>query len=289
MININVKKRLFSANGEIDFVFEGSVEASEFVTIFGASGAGKTTLLRMIAGLTDPDDGCIIVDDQIWFDKAKKINLKTQKRGVGFVFQDYALFPNMSVKKNIEFALKKEEIHRADRLIELCKLKELIGQKPSQLSGGQKQRVALARSLVTNPKILLLDEPLSALDYEMRKELQDELSNIQKQLEIATFLVSHDLSEVFRLSSKSFVLENGKVTKCGAPIELFAQNSLSNKFRLTGEILHIEAASVVFVLTVLAGSDVIKVIASASEAADLAVGDRVLIASKAFNPIIFKM
>ena len=289
MITISVKKRLFSANGEIDFIFEGSIGAKEFVTIFGASGAGKTTLLRMIAGLTDPDDGVIIVDDQIWFDKRKKINIKTEKRGVGFVFQDYALFPNMSVKKNIEFALKKEDKYRAERLIELCKLTELIDQKPPQLSGGQKQRVALARSLVTNPKILLLDEPLSALDYAMRKELQDELSNIQKQLGITTFLVSHDLSEVFSLSSKTFVLENGKVIKHGTPIELFAQHSLSNKFKLTGEILHIEAASVVFILTVLAGSDVIKVIATASEAADLAVGDRVLIASKAFNPIVLKL
>ncbi|MDR1910976.1 MAG: ATP-binding cassette domain-containing protein [Helicobacteraceae bacterium] len=289
MIEIDVKKRLKSANGDIEFAFNGSINEGEFVTIFGSSGAGKTTLLRMIAGLTKPDSGSIVVNGEIWFDQTRKINIKPQKRRVGFVFQDYALFPNMSVKKNIEFALAKNEKYNADRLLELCKLTALQDQKPAQLSGGQKQRVAFARALALKPKILLLDEPLSALDNAMRQELQEELLTLQKTLNPATLLVSHDLSEVFKLSIKTYVIENGKVIKSGTPTEVFSAGNISNKFRLIGEVLAIEESGLVYILSVLAGSDIVKVAATQSEIENIKIGDRVLIASKAFNPIIAKM
>ncbi|MDR2152632.1 MAG: ATP-binding cassette domain-containing protein [Helicobacteraceae bacterium] len=289
MIEIDVKKRLKSANGEIEFAFKGAIGEGEFVTIFGASGAGKTTLLRMIAGLTAPESGAIVVGGETWFDSAKKINLKPQKRRVGFVFQDYALFPNMSVRKNIEFALSKGDRANADRLIDLCGLKSLESQKPSQLSGGQRQRVAFARALAFQPKILLLDEPLSALDNAMRRELQDELLALQKTLRPATLLVSHDLSEVFRLSTKTFVVENGQIAKSGAPSEVFSSANVSNKFRAIGETLAIEECGVVYILTLLLGSDIVKAAATQAEIENIKVGDRVLIASKAFNPLIIKI
>ncbi|MDR2033974.1 MAG: ATP-binding cassette domain-containing protein [Helicobacteraceae bacterium] len=289
MIEIDVKKRLKSANGNIEFTFNGSINEGEFVTIFGSSGAGKTTLLRMIAGLTKPDSGSIVVNGEIWFDKARKIDIKPQKRRVGFVFQDYALFPNMSVRKNIEFALAKNEKYNADRLLELCKLTALQDQKPAQLSGGQKQRVAFARALALKPKILLLDEPLSALDNAMRQELQEELLTLQKTLNPATLLVSHDLSEVFKLSIRTYVIENGKVVKSGTPAEVFSAGNISNKFRLIGEVLAIEESGLVYILSVLAGSDIVKVAATQSEIENIKIGDRVLIASKAFNPMIAKM
>ncbi|MDR3162733.1 MAG: ATP-binding cassette domain-containing protein [Helicobacteraceae bacterium] len=289
MIEIDVRKRLKSANGDIEFAFKGTIGEGEFVTIFGASGAGKTTLLRMIAGLTAPDSGSIVVNGEVWFNGARKINLKPQKRRVGFVFQDYALFPNMSVRKNIEFALAKNERQNADRLLDLCGLNNLQDQKPAQLSGGQKQRVAFARALAPHPKVLLLDEPLSALDNVMRHELQNELLALQKTLCPATLLVSHDLSEVFRLSSKTFVIEGGRIVKSGAPSKVFSMSSVSNKFRVIGDILSIEESGVVYILSVLVGGDIVKVAAAQTEIENIRIGDRALIASKAFNPIIIKI
>ncbi|MGE4295499.1 MAG: ABC transporter ATP-binding protein [Campylobacterales bacterium] len=286
MIEIDVKKRLNTAEGPIDLVFEGRVNEGEFITLFGQSGAGKTTLLRMIAGLTAPDEGRIAVAGETWFDSAKRIDRPPQKRRVGFVFQDYALFPNMSVRENIAFALPRSERVIVDELLETTGLAQLKDRKPESLSGGQKQRVALARALALKPKILLLDEPLSALDHAMRSQLQEELLILQKRYQPATLLVSHDLSEVFKLSSRVYVIDRGRVVKSGAPAHVFAGEGVSSKFRLSGEILHMQPSGLITILTVLAGGDVVKVTATESEMAGLKVGSRILIASKAFNPII---
>ena len=286
MIKIDVQKRLSTAEGPIDLVFQGEVKEGEFITLFGQSGAGKTTLLRMIAGLTKPDSGRIAVAGETWFDSAKKIDRPPQKRRAGFVFQDYALFPNMSVRENIAFALPRSERAVADELLEMTGLAQLKDRKPDTLSGGQKQRVALARALALKPKILLLDEPLSALDHAMRGQLQEELLTLQSRYKPATLLVSHDLSEVFKLSSRVFVIDRGKVVKSGAPAHVFAGEGVSSKFRLSGEILHMEPSGLITILTVLAGGDIVKVTATESEMEGLKVGSRILIASKAFNPII---
>ncbi len=149
MIFINITKHLDTAEGSINAHFELTINDGEFLTLFGPSGAGKTTLLRMIAGLEQPDSGKIEVDGEVWFDSTKKINLPPQKRSIGFVFQDYALFPTMSVRENLLFAAQKsEQRHNVDELIELVELTALADRLPSTLSGGQKQRVALARALV---------------------------------------------------------------------------------------------------------------------------------------------
>ncbi len=222
MIVINVTKHLDTAAGPLKAHFDLTIHSSEFLTLFGPSGAGKTTLMRMIAGLEKPDNGVIEVDGEVWFDSTKKINLPPQRRSIGFVFQDYALFPTMSVRQNLLFAAETEEQRlNIDKLIELVELESLSDRLPATLSGGQKQRVALARALVRHPKILLLDEPLSALDPAMRQKLQDELSLIHTRLGVTTLLVSHDIAETVKLSDRLAAIEAGQIKQICPPDGVF--------------------------------------------------------------------
>jgi molybdate transport system ATP-binding protein len=209
---------------------------------------------------------------------------------VGYVFQDYALFPNMTVLQNLEYALQKNQDNGKIReLLEFAELDELQHRSPETLSGGQKQRVALARALVQRPEILILDEPLSALDLKMRIKLQEYLLKVHKTYNLTTILVSHDIGEIVKLSDKVFELQNGHVIKKGAATEFFGLNKTSAKFRFSGEILKIQKEDVIYVISVLIGNDIIRVVSDPKEAAQLKVGDQVLVASKAFNPIIQKL
>ncbi len=287
-MRIKLKKRLKGYKGDFRLDVDISVKKGSFITIFGKSGAGKTTLLRMIAGLLKPDEGFIDIDGEVWYDSTRGINLPPQKRKVGVVFQDYALFPNMSVEENILYGMEKKDEDLLERLLSLTELKELRKRKPQSLSGGQKQRVALARAVARKPDILLLDEPLSALDIDMRKKLQEELQKIHRTFSLTTFLISHDFSEVFRLSDRVFVIENGKIIKEGKPDQIFVQERISGKVRFSGEILQIKREDVVYIVSVLVGNNIIKVVADPDEVQDLSVGDKVVVASKAFNPFILK-
>ncbi|MBB5022269.1 ABC transporter ATP-binding protein [Desulfurispira natronophila] len=290
MININVTKRLHTADGPMELEFQATVEDGQFVTLFGPSGAGKTTLLRMVAGLTTPDEGTIQVNGQTWFDSNRKTNLTPRQRSIGMVFQDYALFPHMSVAQNIGAALPRTKRQSVVReLLEVAGLLELASRKPDQLSGGQRQRVALARALALQPSLLLLDEPLSALDLQMRLKLQEELLSLHRRYQPTTLLVSHDMSEVFRLSNQVFVLELGQVVRSGSPADVFASSGISNKFRFTGEVVHIVPSGVISIVHILVGSDIVQVVATDKERESLQVGKRVLIASKAFNPLIMPL
>ncbi|WP_141049672.1 ABC transporter ATP-binding protein [Aliarcobacter cryaerophilus] len=290
MIEIDIIKPLYTADGIINLKVNKKINKGNFLTLFGKSGSGKTTLLRILAGLETPKSGKIVVDKEIWFDSSKKINLAPQKRDVGFVFQDYALFPNMSVKKNLEFALKnKNEIKKVDEILEIMEIKNLSNMKPELLSGGQKQRVALARTLMTNPKILLLDEPLSALDTTMRLKLQDELSIIHQKFNITSILVSHDISEVFKLSNRVFKINLGEIEEDGTPNELFSNQKISSKFKIVGEILSIKKSDILYIIEILSNNEVVKATAVEDEIKDLKIGDKILLSSKAFNPIINKI
>ncbi|MDP2894841.1 MAG: ATP-binding cassette domain-containing protein [Sulfurimonas sp.] len=290
MIKINIKKTLNTADGKILLHVNKEIKERDFLTLFGKSGSGKTTLLRILAGLENPDSGEIKVGDEVWFDSSKKINLPPQKRGVGFVFQDYALFPNMSVKKNLLFALKNQnESARVDEILEIMELENLSLMMSDQLSGGQKQRVAVARALVSSPKLLLLDEPLSALDHTMRIKLQDELLAVHKKFDVTSILVSHDVSEVFKLSSRVFKISLGDITDDGTPSEVFASSNLSGKFKIAGEVLSINKSDILYVIDVMANNEILKITAVKKDIENLFVGDKILISSKAFNPIFTKI
>ena len=290
MIRANINKRLHGADGE--FQLEASLEVAEgeFVALFGPSGVGKTTLLRCLAGLELPDQGSIVISGETWLDTAARINLAPQQRRVGYMFQDYALFPNMTVRGNLEFALRKgSNKKRVDELLALMDLGELQQRQPESLSGGQKQRVALARALASEPRLLLLDEPFSALDAEMRSRLHDEILRLQRHFGITAIIVSHDVGEVYKLASRVMVMEAGHIVQQGGPAEVFSAGQTSGKFRFTGEILAIEPMDVLFSLTVLVGNQIVRVVAMPDEASKLHLGNRVMLVSKAFNPMVLKL
>lgn len=290
MISYKVEKDLNALGGGIQLSLNIDINKGSLVTLYGKSGVGKTSALRILAGLLTPDSGSIVVNGKVWFDADKKINLKPQQRKIGFVFQDYALFPNMTVRQNLEYGGGKQfDPHLVHSLIDMVDLKGLEARMPDTLSGGQKQRVALARALVQKPDILLLDEPLSALDTAIRTKLQEDILRVHREFGLTTLLISHDLGEIYRLSDRVMMMEEGKVVKQASADELFADRNISGKFKFTGEVLRIEAAEILSIVHVLIQNQVVKVVSRPSEIAGLRVGDTVLVASKAFNPVLYKL
>ncbi|MBN9018468.1 MAG: ABC transporter ATP-binding protein [Rhizobiales bacterium] len=198
-----------------------AVERGEFVTLLGPSGCGKTTILRMIAGFETPTSGTIRIDGK------DVTGLKPHQRNIGMVFQAYALFPNMTVADNIAFGLKvahksaSEIASRVKEMLDLIKLPQVADRYPYQLSGGQQQRVALARALAIKPQILLLDEPLSALDAKIRVSLRDEIRAVQRQLGITTIFVTHDQEEALSMSDRICVMNEGNIEQLGTPFEIY--------------------------------------------------------------------
>jgi len=251
MIKVALNKQLNAPNGLMRLQVNFEIESGNFVTIYGKSGAGKTSILRMLAGLMMPEEGKIMVEEQTWLDTNKRINLSPQKRKVGFVFQDYALFPNMTVQENLTFALLPQQDKKIIKdLIEIIELGDLKNRKPTTLSGGQKQRLALARALVQRPSILMLDEPLSALDYEMRLKLQKYILQVHKEYGHTSILISHDIDEVINLSDKVLILENGQITHQGAPNLLLKHLRSDHLLELTGEVISIEKSQSVYTLKI---------------------------------------
>ncbi|HEB9309797.1 TPA: sulfate/molybdate ABC transporter ATP-binding protein [Campylobacter coli] len=288
MIKIDIKLPINTAKGKKQLELNTCLKANEITAIFGESGAGKTTLLKIIAGLIKPEFGRIEVGDELWLDTQKNINLAIQKRKIGFVFQDYALFPNMSVKENISYAATSKQ--KVEELLSLMNLENLAKIYPKNLSGGQAQRVALARALAREPQILLLDEPLSALDFKMRSFLQDELVKILQHFKITTLLVSHDLAEIYKLSHRILELGDGKIIKDARTNEFFTSSNLSAKLRLSATLLEIKKSDILMIFTLLLNQDIVKITLSEEEFLrtykDVKIGDTLLLSIKAFNPII---
>ena len=283
-------KMLHTAQGRqlLDISFQ--LEKGSLLTLYGPSGAGKTTILRILSGLTDPASALIEVDGTIWDDSTRKIHLPTPHRSIGFVFQDFALFPHLTVRQQLEFALQKGDDRTiVTELLALMELEELQDRRPSFLSGGQQQRVALARAIARRPKLLLLDEPLSALDDEMRFRLQEYILKAHRHYQLTTILVSHYLPEIFRLSDEVICLEDGGIQRQGPPSRVFLEEKISGKFRITGEIFDIVPADIVFIVSIRCAGTIVKVIATAQEAVDLHIGQKVIVASKAFNPVILPL
>ncbi|EKJ5774424.1 sulfate/molybdate ABC transporter ATP-binding protein [Campylobacter coli] len=288
MIKIDIKLPINTAKGKKQLELNTCLKANEITAIFGESGVGKTTLLKIIAGLIKPEFGRIEVGDELWLDTQKNINLAIQKRKIGFVFQDYALFPNMSVKENISYAATSKQ--KAEELLSLMNLENLAKIYPKNLSGGQAQRVALARALAREPQILLLDEPLSALDFKMRSFLQDELVKILQHFKITTLLVSHDLAEIYKLSHRILELSDGKIIKDAKTNEFFTSSNLSAKLRLSATLLEMKKSDILVIFTLLLNQDIVKITLSEEEFLrtykDVKIGDTLLLSIKAFNPII---
>lgn len=205
--------------------------------LFGPSGCGKTTLLRCLAGLTSPDSGLIQFGDQVWFDSERKRDLSPQKRDIGFLFQDYALFPHLTVADNIGFGLSMSQDERTARMEEMTALLGLGGLEnrlPSQLSGGQQQRVALARSLARKPRLLLLDEPLSALDTQLREQLRGELRRVLVAMQLPVLLVTHDRTEAIALAHRVAVMDEGRIQQCDSVEVVFSHPRTARLARMLG-------------------------------------------------------
>lgn len=218
-LEVKIKKRLKN------FVLEVEFDTREgIVGILGASGCGKSMTLKSIAGLVTPDEGRIVLNGKVFFDSEKKINLPPQKRRVGYLFQNYALFPNMTVEENIQaglFCSKIEKKKKVQEMIKLLRLEGLETQYPDQLSGGQQQRVAFARLLAYDPEVLLLDEPFSALDSHLKEQLQIQLKEILSHYDKTVLMVSHDRNEIYRLSSDIITMKNGEILQYGSTKEVF--------------------------------------------------------------------
>src|SRR5438876_1505220 len=226
-LNIQSVKKDYGATTVVQD-FNLGVEAGEFVSFLGPSGCGKTTVLRIVAGFETPSAGAIMVGGR------DVTNLKPNQRNIGMVFQAYALFPNLTVAQNIGFGLKVAGVPRAEanarvaEMLDIIRLPEFGGRYPYQLSGGQQQRIALARAIAPKPKLLLLDEPLSALDAKVRVSLREEIRSIQKKLGITTIFVTHDQEEALSISDRIAVMYGGKAEQVGTPFEIY--NRPATKF-----------------------------------------------------------
>lgn len=281
MIDIDITKPLHGANGNMDLCVRLKIKEGEFVALSGKSGSGKTTLLRILAGLEEAQ-GEIKTDSSIWLNN--NFSLPPQKRDTGFVFQDYALFTNMSVEENLLFVKKDKTL--AEKLLEMTELSDLKKRMPSTLSGGQKQRVSLCRAMMKRPKLLLLDEPLSALDVQMRTKLQNEILSLHKEFGTTTVMVSHDTSEMYRLANRVILLEFGAIIAEGTPKEILLKSKTSQKFSFYGELLDIIKIDVIYVGVISIGQQLVEVVLSESEAKNLTIGQMVNVGTKAFAPTI---
>ena len=233
-LHVDIRKRLG------DFVLETAFDTEDAITgLLGASGCGKSVTLKCIAGVETPDEGSIILDGETLFDSARGINLKPQQRRVGYLFQQYALFPHLTVERNILTGLHREHDatvrqHRLREMMEIMQLQGLEKLRPAQLSGGQAQRVALARMLVSEPRLLLLDEPFSALDSHLRDQLQPQFLDLLRSYGRQAVLVTHSRDEAYHLCSQLCVMENGRIVRSGATKAVFADPRSEAAARLTG-------------------------------------------------------
>ena len=229
MLEFKLQKQLFYREGYFKLALEASLPKFSITAVMGDSGVGKTSLLKMLAGLLKPDSGSIELNGVSWFSAKNKINLPPQKRSIGFLFQEYALFPNMSVRENLQFAIKnKEQGSAITELLEMIGMTGFENVKPTRLSGGQQQRVALARAIISKPDLLLLDEPLSALDQQMRLRLQQDLKLLLEKYPTTVLLVTHDVTEAARLATHVLQIDQGGQQGFGTLWQMLGQGQISS-------------------------------------------------------------
>lgn len=222
-LSLQILKRFNSTDPTFELDIGAGIQPG-ITIVFGPSGAGKTTLLECIAGLLTPGSGRIAIGSQIFFDSSLDVSLETRKRKIGYVFQDLALFPHLTVRRNVQYGLRSlaatEREERTAAILDSFKISNLINRKPSEISGGERQRVALARALVTDPCILLLDEPLTALDAQTKSKIIDDLRAWNEAHGIPILYVTHSREEVFALGERVLLLDDGKIIADGAPREI---------------------------------------------------------------------
>ena len=291
-----IKKSFTEGEAVLDNI---SLEISkgEFITLLGSSGCGKTTTLRIIAGLEQPDAG------SVWLDGREVTGLEPNQRDVNTVFQNYALFPHMNVAENIGYGLKLKKVPKSEirkkvsQMLEMVQLEGYEKRKPSELSGGQKQRVAIARALVNNPKILLLDEPLGALDLQLRRAMQIELKHLQKKLGITFIYITHDQEEAINMSDRIAVMRDGRIEQIGTPDEIYNHPKTSYVATFVGNanILHGVAESIQGENAIVKiGNDrvIVKLETSQQDTGDtrakqyLAAGEKVTLAVRSENILL---
>ena len=291
-----IKKSFTEGEAVLDNI---SLEISkgEFITLLGSSGCGKTTTLRIIAGLEQPDAG------SVWLDGREVTGLEPNQRDVNTVFQNYALFPHMNVAENIGYGLKLKKVPKSEirkkvsQMLELVQLEGYEKRKPSELSGGQKQRVAIARALVNNPKVLLLDEPLGALDLQLRRAMQIELKHLQKKLGITFIYITHDQEEAINMSDRIAVMRDGCIEQIGTPDEIYNHPKTSYVATFVGNanILHGVAESIQGENAIVKiGNDrvIVKLETSQQDTGDtrakqyLAAGEKVTLAVRSENILL---
>ena len=233
MLKARIKRTLPGFELDVDLKLD-----HEMLAVLGPSGSGKTMTLQCIAGLTRPDTGRIEINDQVLFDSAADINLPPQRRKVGFVFQNYALFPHMTVTENVAYSihhLRASEVkEKVGHLLNIMNVSSLAGRYPKQLSAGQQQRVAIARALAPDPDVLLLDEPFSALDSQLKERLELELLELQRDYHGSMLLVTHDLAEGYKLGSQIAIYQSGRIAQCDSRQRVFTQPVNRTVARLTG-------------------------------------------------------
>ena len=271
MLKIVLHKNLDFADGKGQLEVDCLIKKGQFIALTGPSGSGKTTLLRCLAGLATANAGQIVFEDKIWFDAQNKVHLPPQMRQIGYVFQEYALFPNMTVEENLRFALPRNEAKsEIAELVAIMELDALLKKSPNKISGGQQQRVALARALARKPKLLLLDEPLSALDVDLRHRLQDYLLKVHQAYDLTTIMISHDRNEILKLADVVFEMHRGQVVRSGLPKQMYL-NAIDEKGILKGIVIakNDEADSS---LSIRIGDNLITVNAPESKCQSIKIG-----------------
>lgn len=289
MLKVQLNKKFSDDTSSFEVAIDVTIKDGSFNVIYGSSGAGKTTLLRMISGLLKPDSGFISYRDKVWLDSAVRKELIPVDRGVALVSQENVLFPNMSVSENLDFARRKNSPQQnIDEVLSMLELEPLLKRLPKTLSKGQMQRVLLARALVQFPQILLLDEPFSGLDHQSRLRLQEYLLNLQRDQHLLVLMVTHDLSEVFRMADEVYQIEHGRILRTGSPQEVFLHDSPEDQIKLPGVIVSIQQNERDVSIAVLCGRNLVKLDLNKNEAKSYQIGEEVFIESALQHPSLQK-
>jgi len=283
MLKIDINKQLHGSNGKMDLDINLEIKQGEFLALAGESGSGKTTLLRILAGL-EKAKGDIIFDKTIW--QNNNSTLAPQKRAIGFVFQDYALFENMNVEQNLLFVNKDKKL--AKHLLEITQLTNLTKRSPSTLSGGQKQRVSLCRAMMNKPKLLLMDEPLSALDPKMRLKLQEEILILHKEFNTTTIMVSHDPNEIKNLADRVILLEHGTIIKDTSPQNLYSQPQTNAKFSFEAKVVELSQVNNQNIITLSIDTQLINILVTDNQMQNIIIGQTLSIDTSNLMPLSIK-